>query len=58
MGYPVVSLWGPVKSETSLDQLSESLPLGYVQIERLNVASCLLFAITLLDNCTYELGPY
>jgi hypothetical protein len=38
----------PVKNETSLDQLSDSfvwsllsLRLGYVEMERLNVASCL-----------------
>jgi len=60
MGYPVVSVWGPIKSETSFDQLSDSvvwslsLRLGYVEMERLNVASCLLLAMKLLENCTYE----
>jgi hypothetical protein len=54
---------GSVKSETSLDQLSDyvgwslSLRLGYVEIGHLNVASCLLFAIALLEICTYEVGP-
>jgi hypothetical protein len=63
MGYPVVSLCGPVKSETSLDQLGDSvfwslltLGLGYVKMERINVPSCLLLAMTLFENFTYEFG--
>jgi len=54
---------GSIKNETSLDQLSDSvvwsllsLRLGYVEMERLNVASCLLLAMKFLENCTYALG--
>jgi hypothetical protein len=64
MGYPIPSVWGPVKSDTSLDQLSDSvvwsllsLRLGYVEMEHLNVANGLLLAMTLLENCTCKVGP-